>query len=56
MRTRFVRWLLVGSLLLPTCVAAQGLKCERISGGLWPFGSLHGWCIALRKGLCAIGY
>jgi hypothetical protein len=56
MRIRFLRVLLVGSLVLPTYAAAQGLQCGAISGGSWPFGSLYSWCVAIRTGLCAIGY
>jgi hypothetical protein len=60
MRTRFLRLLLVGLLVLPTYAAAQGVQCDDIcadiSGGSWLLGSLHSWCLIIRTPLCAIGY
>ena len=56
MRQRIFRLVVVATLVFPTYAAAQGLQCDAMSGGFWPFGSLSSWCTVIRGALCALGY
>jgi hypothetical protein len=59
MRKRIGRVVLVAVLVVPAMASAMdcgNLRCEGISGGLWPFGRMAAWCNVVRAALCAIGY